>query len=170
LSSPATSYALISGSSSTSPARFFEVKQNWTWIQNFNPPSASPPTNSEGFTSNISEGVIKLTNDADVTISSSFIGLDDDLLQNENLGTVTVRHTFAEDGDFGSPDFVSAAIGTVITNTTPTITSAVPATMPAGWGQNTPPATTNVQTEVTYTNIGPFIGDPYIKFNITAIP
>ena len=168
---PATSYALISGFSSTSPTRFFEVKQNYTWIQSVPFPSPSPPTSSTGFIGSISKGVIKLTDDANVTISSSFTARDNDLLQNENLGTVIVRHTFAENGDFSAPDFVSAAVGTgVITNASPTYTSAIPETMPSGWGQNTPPGTYNVQTEVTYTNIGPFFGNPYIQFNLTAIP
>jgi hypothetical protein len=168
---PSTSYALISGSSSNSPSRFFEVKKNWTWIQSFFPPSASPPFPNNGFNSNVSEGTVRLSNDADVTMTAEFRALDNDPLKSELLGLVRVEHRFSETSNFTSPDYTLVVIGVgVTTNTSPTYTASPPFTMPAGWGLSTPNNAYNVQTEVTCSNIlGPFTGNPYVQFYLKAL-
>jgi hypothetical protein len=168
---PANSYAIISGSSSSSPNRFLDVLQNATWIKNFNPPNPTLPAPNNGFNSNISFGTVRLSNDADVTMTAEFRALDDDPAKSELLGFVRVEHKFSETGNFVSPDYTLVVVGAgVSTNTSPTFTAAIPFTMPAGWGLSTPNNAYNVQTEVTYSNLGPFTGNPYIQFYLKAIP
>jgi hypothetical protein len=169
---PSTSYTLISGSSSSSPTRFLDVLQNSTWIQGFNPPNPTLPAPNNGFNSNISFGTVRLSNDADVTMTAEFRALDNDPLKSELLGLVRVEHKFSETGNFASPDYTLVVIGAgVSTNTSPTYTASIPFTMPAGWGQQpqTPNNAYNVRTEVTYTNLGPFTGNPYIQFYLKAL-
>ena len=82
-----------------------------------------------------------------------------------------MEHKFSETGNFASPDYTLAAVGTgVITNNGITYFAAIPFTMPAGWGLSTPNNAYNVRTEVTYTNLGTFVGNPYIQFNLKAQP
>jgi len=167
---PADSPAIIAPVSSTSPPRQYDPDGNNTWIKDFPSLPATPDPLVNGFFGDQSFGRIEVTEDADVTIFTSFIPLDQGA-GGDNLGIVSILHVFAEDGDFNNPDgSCSASAGNQVTNSSPSTTGTNFFAAPAGWGENTPNNTNNVQTIVTVFNQPPYTGNPYVQFNLIATP